>query len=107
MLEEENIAQNKGPTQETLNVTTIRVGRDRLVLLGTPKDEETTPEGWHNCDYMGCGTHHVVGRAVLLRADGDPEQWNRSEAMIRILASVLGYDLVRRRPATAGSEVTP
>lgn len=73
-----------------MDVQTLRVGRDRLVLLGDPQGPELVDgEHHHSCDYMGCGTSHVVGRAVLLRADGDRESWNRAREMLRILDAEL------------------
>ena len=72
----------------TMDVTVERIGRDRLILIGTPTNEDEVPEGHHNCDYMGCGTQHVVGRALLLKADGDRPKWNRSQAMARQLDAV-------------------
>ncbi len=69
------VSDNTTQLAQTMDVETIRIGRD-LILVGTPDDEETRPDSWHNCDYMGCGQSHVVGRAVLIRADGDPPEWS-------------------------------
>ncbi len=39
----------------------------RIVLLGSPPNEEDRPEGnRHNCDAMGCGQDHVIFRGRLI-----------------------------------------
>lgn len=47
----------------------VDVGRQELVILGSPADGEESglPEDeWHNCDAMGCGQSHVLVRLSLL-----------------------------------------
>jgi hypothetical protein len=67
-----------------MDVTVYRVGRDRIVMVGDPDTAED-----HNCDYMGCGQEHVVGRAVLAKSHDDDDDWRsaweRAEAMLSML----------------------
>lgn len=42
--------------------------KDEIIVLGQPPSESETskPEDeWHNCDVMGCGSWHVLGREFL------------------------------------------
>jgi hypothetical protein len=51
---------------------TVYTDGKRLVVTAHP-DHVRDGEDWHNCDAMGCGWEHVIGRVQLPNGKGESE----------------------------------